>query len=121
MRLRNSPRKHVRYSASVQTDHGAGEATLFDLSATGCRMQSNTPLIPGSYLALHFDVPQIESPLAVDVSIVRWHKDNQFGIEFLRYADGVRDRVYDLIEGRETPVISNQPIQTELALDLVAA
>lgn len=121
MQLRNSPRKHVRYAASVQTDHGASEGTLFDLSATGCRMQSSVGLIPGSYLALHFDVPQMEYPLAVDVSIVRWHKDNQFGIEFLRYAEGVRERVSDLIEGREAPVMSDQPVQTELALDLVAA
>lgn len=52
---------------------------------------------------------------------MRWHKDNQFGIEFLRYADGVRERVSDLIEGREAPLMANQPIQTELALDLVAA
>jgi hypothetical protein len=58
MRLRSSPRKYVRYSASVQTDNGAGEGTLFDLSATGCRMQSNAGLTPGSYLALHFEVPQ---------------------------------------------------------------
>ncbi len=84
-------------------------------------MQSNTALTPGSYLALHFEVPQAESPLAVEVSVVRWHKDNQFGIEFLRYAEGVRDRVSDLIEGREAPTVSNQPVQTELALDLVAA
>jgi len=112
---------YVRYSASVQTENGAGEGTLFDLSATGCRIQSNAALTPGSYLALHFDVPQMESPLAVDVSIVRWRKDNQFGIEFLRYAEGVRDRVNDLIEGREAPVVSSQPVQTELALDLVAA
>ncbi|GKS65837.1 hypothetical protein YTPLAS72_31410 [Nitrospira sp.] len=84
-------------------------------------MQSNAALMPGSYLALHFEVPQAESPLAVEVSVVRWHKDNQFGIEFLRYAEGVRERVSDLIEGREVPVVSNQPVQTELALDLVAA
>jgi hypothetical protein len=121
MRLRNSPRKYVRYSASVQTDNGAGEGTLFDLSATGCRMQSNAALTPGSYLALHFEVPQTEAPLAVEVSVVRWHKDNQFGIEFLRYAEGVRERVSDLIEGRETPVISNRPIPIELALEPVAA
>lgn len=121
MRLRNSPRKYVRYAASVQTDHDTGEGTLFDLSATGCRIQSNAALTPGSYLALHFNVPQLESSLAVEVSVVRWHKDNQFGIEFLRYAEGVRDRVTDLIEGRETLVVSNQPVQTELALDLVAA
>lgn len=121
MRLRNSPRKYVRYSASVQTDNGAGDGTLFDLSVTGCRIQSNAALTPGSYLALHFEVPQTESQLAVDVSVVRWHKDNQFGIEFLRYAEGVRERVIDLIEGREAPAISNQPVQTELALSPVAA
>jgi hypothetical protein len=121
MRLRNSPRKYVRYSASVQTDHGAGEGILFDLSATGCRMQSNAALTPGSYLALHFEVPRTESLLAVEVSVVRWHKDNQVGIEFLRYVEGVRERVSDLIDGRETSVISNQPVQTELALDPVAA
>jgi hypothetical protein len=108
MRLRSSPRKYARYSASVQTDNGAGEGTLFDLSATGCRMQSTIPLAPGSYLALHIEDPETESPVAVEVSVVRWHKDNQFGIEFLRYAQGVRERVSDLVEGREDAAIVNQ-------------
>jgi hypothetical protein len=121
MRLRNSPRKYVRYTASVQTDNGAGEGTLFDLSATGCRMQSNAALTPGSYLALHFEVPQTDSPLAVEVSVVRWHKDNQFGIEFLRYAEGVRERVSDLIEGYEAPAISAPVEHEELTLSTVAA
>jgi hypothetical protein len=121
MRLRTSPRKYVRYSASVQTDNGAGDGTLFDLSATGCRMQSNAALTPGSYLALHFEVPQTEAPLAVEVSVVRWHKDNQFGIEFLRYAEGVRERVSDLVDGCEATAVSSQPIQAELALSPVAA
>lgn len=61
MRLRNSPRRYVRYSANVQTDNGAAEGTLFDLSATGCRIQSNIALTPGSYLALHFEAPEAES------------------------------------------------------------
>lgn len=121
MRLRSSPRKYVRYSANVQTDNGAGEGTLFDLSATGCRMQSNAALTPGSYLALHFEVTQTESPLAVEVSVVRWHKDNQFGIEFLRYAEGVRERVSDLVEGRESATISSQRVEAELVLSPVAA
>lgn len=112
---------YVRYPASVQTDNGAGEGTLFDLSATGCRMQSNVALTPGSYLALYIDAPETESPLAVEVSIVRWHKDNQFGIEFLRYAQEVRERVIDLIEGREAPVVSTHAEQEELTLSPVAA
>lgn len=121
MQLRCSPRMYVRYPASVQTDNGAGEGTLFNLSATGCRMQSNVALTPGSYLALHIEASETESPLAVEVSIVRWHKDNQFGIEFLRYAQGVRERVTDLVEGREAPVVSNQPVEAELTLSPVAA
>ena len=121
MRLRSSPRKYVRYSASVQTDNGAAEGILFDLSATGCRVQSNLALTPGSYLALHIDVSETESPLAVEVSIVRWHKDNHFGIEFLRYAQGVRDRVTDLVEGCEAPVVSNDAEHEELTLSTVAA
>jgi hypothetical protein len=112
---------YVRYPASVQTDNGEGEGTLFDLSATGCRMQSNVALTPGSYLALHIEAPETESPLAVEVSIVRWHKDNQFGIEFLRYAKGDRDRVADMVEGREASVASNHLDEAELTLSPVAS
>lgn len=121
MRLRSSPRKYVRYSASVQTDNGAAEGILFDLSATGCRMQSNAALTPGSYLALHIDTPDVEAPLAVEVSIVRWTRDNQFGIEFLRYAQGVRERVTDLVEGCEVPTISDHAEQEALTLSPAAA
>lgn len=118
MQLRCSPRMYVRYSASVQTDNGAAEGILFDLSATGCRIQSNVALTPGSYLALHIDAPETESPLAVEVSIVRWHKDNQFGIEFLRYAQGVRERVTDLIEGLSSVEMPAPPCEEAI---LVAA
>ncbi len=109
MQLRCSPRIYVRYPVNVQTDNGAGEGTLFDLSATGCRMQSNVSLTPGSYLALHIEAPETESLLAVEVSIVRWHKDNQFGIEFLRYAQGARERVTDLVDGLPSHEVSAQP------------
>ncbi|MGQ0557113.1 MAG: PilZ domain-containing protein [Nitrospiraceae bacterium] len=121
MQLRCSSRKYVRYPASVQTDNGAGEGTLFDLSPTGCRMQSSVALIPGSYLALHIEAPEAECPLAVEVSIVRWHKDNQFGIEFLRYAQGVREQFTDLIEGREASAVSHHVDEEELVLSAAFA
>lgn len=121
MRLRNSPRRYVRYSASIQTDTGSAEGTLFDLSATGCRMQSAVALTPGSYLALHIEAPEIETPLAVEVSIVRWHKDNQVGIEFLRYAQGDRQRVSELIEGRAVATVSDPVHEEELVLSAALA
>ena len=84
-------------------------------------MQSSVGLTPGSYLALHIEAAETESPLAVEVSIVRWHKDNQFGIEFLRYAQGVREQVTDLIEGGEISVVPNQVNEAELTLSTIAA
>jgi hypothetical protein len=84
-------------------------------------MQSNVALTPGSYLALHIEAPDTESPLAVEISIVRWHKDNQFGIEFLRYAQGVREYFTDLVEGYNAPTSLNQPVEAESALSTTAA
>lgn len=52
---------------------------------------------------------------------MRWHKDNQFGIEFLRYAQGDRERVADLVEGCEAPAISTPAEQEELTLSTVSA
>lgn len=84
-------------------------------------MQSTIALTPGSYLALHIEAPDTESPLVVEVSIVRWHKDNQFGIEFLQCAQGVRERFTDLVEGCNAPAISNQSSEAESVLSTVAA
>lgn len=121
MQPRCSPRIHVRYPANVQTDDAAGAGTLFDLSATGCRMQSAVVMKPGTYLALHIDAPEEPVPLAVEVSVVRWCRDGQFGIEFLRYAQGDRARVGRLVE--ELP-LSDRPAESsreEPALEAVAA
>jgi hypothetical protein len=42
----------VGYPASIQSDTGAGEGILLDLSPTGCRMHSDVALNAGTYLAL---------------------------------------------------------------------
>ncbi len=122
MQPRNSPRTHVRYAASVQTDNRIGEGTLFDLSATGCRIHSSLSLSPGNYLTLHIDAPEMGSPLGIEVSIVRWRKDDQAGIEFLRYAHGDRERVTDLIETLTIAAAVPQRVEEEeLTLSTVAA
>ena len=60
-------------------------------------MRSDMALGAGTYLALEIVVAQERSPLAVEVSVVCWCKDGQFGIEFLRYRQGDRDRVRQFI------------------------
>lgn len=87
----------VGYPASIQSDTGAGEGVLLDLSPTGCRMRSDIALNAGAYLALQIAISQEPTPLAVEVSVVRWCKDGHFGVEFLRYSQGDRERVTNLL------------------------
>ena len=70
---------------------------MIDLSPTGCKMRSNIALNPGAYLALQIAISQERTPLAVEVSVVRWCKDGHFGVEFLRFSQGDRERVTNLL------------------------
>jgi hypothetical protein len=98
MQPRCRPRVPVGYPASIQSDTSAGEGVLIDLSPTGCRMRSDIALNAGAYLAMQIAVAQEPTPLAVEVSVVRWCKDGHFGVEFLRYSQGDRERVTDLVQ-----------------------
>lgn len=103
MHLRCRTRIPVGYPANIQSDTGTGEGVLLDLSPTGCRMRTDIDLNAGSYLALQIAVEQETAPLAVEVSVVRWCKDGYMGVEFLRYSQGVRERVTDLLTASSQP------------------
>jgi PilZ domain len=97
MQPRCRPRVTVGYPASIQSDTGTGEGILLDLSPAGCRMRSDIVMSAGAYLTLRIAVEQEPAPLAVEVSVVRWCKDGNFGVEFLRYSQGDRERVTNLV------------------------
>lgn len=97
MQPRSRTRIPVGYPANIQSDSETGEGMLLDLSPTGCRMRSEINLNAGAYLSLQIAVTEEVTPLAVEVSVVRWIKDGDMGVEFLRYSQGVRERVTDLV------------------------
>ena len=121
MQPRCHPRISVEYSASIQSDTGAGTGVLFDLSATGCRLQSDMTVEAGTYLALQVDLPEHHMPLAVDVSIVRWCKDGQFGVEFLRYGRGMREHLMNLVQAHPVAAPSELPVHAEPTFTAVSA
>ena len=111
----------VRYPARIQCDTGAGEGVLFDLSPTGCRMRSDIALNAGTYLTLQISISEEPTPLAVEVSIVRWCKDGHLGVEFLRYSQGDRERVTRLL-GNLTPTeIPAHPAHATSSLSAVSS
>ena len=111
----------VGYPASIQSDTGAGEGVLLDLSPTGCRMRSDIALNAGAYLALQIAVAQEPIPLAVEVSVVRWCKDGHFGVEFLRFSQGDRERVTDLVAALPPPEIYARPDHATSTLSVIGS
>jgi len=121
MQPRCGLRVPVGYPASIQSDTDTGEGILLDLSPTGCRMRSNIALNAGAYLTLQIAVAQEPTPLAVEVSVVRWCKDGHFGVEFLRYRQGDRERVTDLVEALPPTEISSHPDYATSTLSAVGS
>ena len=121
MQPRCRTRIPVGYPANIQSDGGTGEAVLLDLSPTGCRLRSDIKLTAGAYLALQIAVAQESAPLAVEVSVVRWIKDGYLGVEFLRYSQGVRELVTDLVGIEPQPIAPVYPDYTTPPLSTVGA
>jgi hypothetical protein len=94
---------------------------LLDLSPTGCRMRSDVTLNAGTYLALQIAISHERTPLAVEVSVVRWCKDGHFGVEFLRYSQGDRERVTNLLEALPSTEIPAHPDYATSTLSAVGS
>jgi hypothetical protein len=121
MQPRCRARVQVGYPANIQSDTGAGEGILLDLSPTGCKMRSDIALSAGAYLALQIAVAHEPIPLAVEVSVVRWCKDGHFGVEFLRYSQGDRERVTELVGVLPQPAIHTSPHHAASTLSAVSS
>jgi hypothetical protein len=63
-----------------------GEGTVVDLSLRGCRIDSPTPVQPGTSLQLRVQISGDEPVLTVQEAVVRWSRGPQFGLEFVTLA-----------------------------------
>jgi hypothetical protein len=84
-------------------------------------MHSDIALNAGAYLTLQIAVSQERNPLAVEVSIVRWCKDGNFGVEFLRYSQGDRERVTNLLAALPETEIPAHPTRVASTLSAVGS
>jgi PilZ domain len=70
----------VRLVLTEDSDDG----TLLDLSRKGARLRINHFFQRGQKLTLLLNLPGDEPPVEVRLAAVRWMKDNNVGIEFLK-------------------------------------
>ena len=62
----------------------ADDGTLLDLSRRGARLRVNRLFEPGQKLTLVLTLPWNEPPVEVGLATVKWMKDNNLGVEFLK-------------------------------------
>lgn len=64
-----------------------GEGRVIDVSSPGCLMESSQPVRSGDYLRLKLFLPDGRSAISIPLAVVRWVKNNQFGVEFIRTSE----------------------------------
>jgi hypothetical protein len=60
-----------------------GEGMIRNLSAVGCTIETNQPLLAGQNIALRLMLPDQHESLPIDETHVRWVHGNLAGIEFV--------------------------------------
>jgi hypothetical protein len=102
MERRKHPRYPVEYVLSLLAERSHGQGVAKDLSVTGCRARSPVGITKGISVGLLIDVPRYDNPLHVNVAIIRWAKDEEFGMEFISMAPDNQQRLQDVIRGNES-------------------
>ena len=96
--LRTSPRIpfdcHLFFSSHDQVE---ADATLLDLSTTGCAAESATTVQPNMNLDLWIFSPTYTWRMHIDYAVVRWVRGKMFGVEFLNLRPVQRTRLRNLI------------------------
>ncbi len=89
MELTDSKRFRAQFPVFFSRDGCPGETRglVYNLSAEGCKITSNTRVETGSYLNLRLYIPGSIVPLVVRLAAVRWVQDWDFGVTFLHMQD----------------------------------
>jgi hypothetical protein len=80
-------RKNIRFPVKFRSSFSSvgmvgGEGSIVDLSTRGCRVESAIDVQPGASLEIQIMVIEQNPPIKIQAAIVRWSRDQQFGLEF---------------------------------------
>lgn len=112
MELRKNLRFAVQLPLSFKGDEIDGEGVVFNLSLEGCGVVfkpsleggaagGDTMIRPGTYLAIRIQPYQQDSPIEVELAVVRWSEGREFGLEFIRIRTEEQDRLRRFVKTLE--------------------
>jgi hypothetical protein len=100
MQPRTRPRVAVDYPVSLSGDHISGEGILKNLTISGGEIESDIPLPIGANLHLHVQTSGARPPIVIALAIVRWKRDERYGIEFVRFQGDAKQQLEDMLNQR---------------------
>ncbi len=81
---REQPRFTSQFRSTISGGPGEGQGRTLDLSAGGCMIETDLPVVVGASFECRIYVPGLDWPLRIDEAQVRWVKGNTFGIQFMK-------------------------------------
>ena len=93
MDLRKFRRANVEYPVSFVGEGLNGKGVTYNLSTKGCGVRSNTPAAQGTYMALQIHLPGSPSPMSIEMAVVRWSRQTEFGADFVTMSEAEEERL----------------------------
>jgi len=81
---RHQPRFTSQFRSTFSGGQREGQGRTRDLSAGGCMIETDFPVVVGASFECRIYVPGLDWPLRIDEGQVRWVKANTFGIQFMK-------------------------------------
>jgi hypothetical protein len=97
MTKRQAVRFNIYRPVSFCSGATEGEGTVVDLSQSGCRVKSDVPIGIGSMICMFIVVPSGLMPITIGMATVRWAKNGEFGVQFIRVNSQQQERLRALI------------------------
>jgi len=87
----------VTYPAMYSVMSMVGEGTITNLSAVGCTIETDQPLLADQDVALRLLLPDQLDSLPIELAHVRWANGKQAGIEFVQVEPTANLRLHGFV------------------------
>ena len=94
---REQPRFTSQFRSTISGGPGEGQGRTLDLSAGGCMIETDLPVVVGASFECRIYVPGLDWPLRIDEAQVRWVKGNTFGIQFVKIKPDEEEKLEQVI------------------------
>jgi hypothetical protein len=80
-----------------------GEGIVLDLSPKGCKVESEAAVKVAEAMSLIILLPDQKAPTTVDLAVVRWVKNDAFGLEFISVGANEAARIVEFLTDIQKP------------------